>query len=76
MFISISFKIHIQSDFFSSILIEFMFCRTHLKTQESERLKLLSLKDAYEKKEIEWNKESSELHGQLIELTESNVSVH
>ncbi|XP_055296946.1 rab GTPase-binding effector protein 1 isoform X2 [Sitodiplosis mosellana] len=45
---------------------------THLKAQESERLKLLNLKDLYEKKEIEWNKQSSELRGQLIELNESN----
>lgn len=34
----------------------------------------MNLKDSYEKKEIEWNKQSSELRGQLIELSESNVS--
>lgn len=70
-----SFKNLFKVIFFLSILIELILHRTHLKAQESERLKLLSLKDAYEKKEIEWNKESSDLHGQLIELTESNVSI-
>lgn len=45
-----------------------------MKAQDSERVKLLNLKDSYEKKEIEWNKQSSELRGQLIELSESNVS--
>lgn len=44
-----------------------------MKTQESERIKLLNLKDMYEKKEIEWNKLSSELRVQAIELGESNV---
>lgn len=52
----------------------FKLCSTHLKAQDSERIKLLNLKDSYEKKEIEWNKQSSELRGQLIELSESNVS--
>lgn len=47
--------------------------RTHLKAQETERVKLLALKDSYEKKESEWNKESSQLRGQVIELTESIV---
>ncbi|XP_031625433.1 rab GTPase-binding effector protein 1 isoform X2 [Contarinia nasturtii] len=44
---------------------------THLKAQESERLKLLDLKDKSEKRENEWNKESSDLHGQLIELNQT-----
>lgn len=44
-----------------------------MKAQESERLKLLASKDAYEKKEIDWNKQSSELRVQVIELGESNV---
>lgn len=52
----------------------YIICRTHCKVQESERVKLLNLKDMYEKKESDWNKESSELHGQLIELRESNVN--
>lgn len=34
------------------------------------------LKDMYEKKEVEWNKSSSELRVQNIELGESNVSVY
>lgn len=47
----------------------------HLKGQEADRLKLLSWKDEYEKKEIDWNKQSSELRGQVIELSEANVSL-
>lgn len=50
------------------------FCRIHLKAQESERIKLINLKDLYENKEIEWNKQSSEMRVQLIELRESSVS--
>lgn len=50
-----------------------LFDRNLLKTQESERNKLLNLKDMYEKKEVEWNKLSSELRVQSIELGESNV---
>lgn len=47
----------------------------HLKAQEADRLKLLSWKDEYEKKEIDWNKQSSELRVQVIELSEANVSL-
>lgn len=47
--------------------------RAHVKAQETDRLELLSLKDSYEKKEIEWNKESSELRVQEIELREASV---
>lgn len=47
--------------------------RNLLKTQESERNKLLNLRDMYEKKEVEWNKLSSELRVQSIELGEANV---
>lgn len=50
------------------------FFRTHLKAQEIERQKLISIKDAYEKKEIDSNKQSSELRVQVIELREANVS--
>lgn len=48
--------------------------RTNLKAQATERVKLLNWKETFEKKEIDWNKQSSELRGQLIELSESNVS--
>lgn len=51
-----------------------IFFRTHLKAQEIERQKLISIKDAYEKKEIDFNKQSSELRVQVIELREANVS--
>lgn len=54
--------------------ITFNFFRTHLKAQEIERQKLISIKDAYEKKEIDFNKQSSELRVQVIELREANVS--
>lgn len=51
-----------------------MFHRTRLKVQESERLKLLNKKIEYEVKETTWDKEKKDLCGQIIELTESNVS--
>lgn len=47
-----------------------------MKAQEIERQKLINIKDAYENKEIDFNKQSSELRVQVIELQESNVSVH
>lgn len=52
-----------------------IFYRTHLKTIDADRNKLLALKDAFEKKEIDFNKQSSELRVQVIELRESNVIV-
>lgn len=45
-----------------------------MKAQEIERQKLINIKDAYEKKEIDFNKQSSELRVQVIELREANVS--
>lgn len=50
------------------------FCRTQLKAEQSERSKLMSLKDDFEKKENDWNKERSDIRGQIIALTEANVS--
>lgn len=47
--------------------------RTQLKAEQSERLKLMNLKDDFEKKENDWNKERSEIRGQIIALTEANV---
>lgn len=47
--------------------------RTQLKAEQSERLKLMNLKDDFEKKENDWNKERSEIRGQAIALNESNV---
>lgn len=38
-------------------------------------MKLLSIKEAYEVKEVEYNKLSSELRVQVIELREANVSI-
>lgn len=55
-------------------MILFGVFRTHVKAQEIERQKLISTKDAYEKKEIDFNKQSSELRVQVIELRETNVS--
>lgn len=52
----------------------FLFHRTRLKVQESERLKLLNKKIEYEVKETTWDKEKKDLCGQIIELTETNVS--
>lgn len=52
----------------------FFLCRTQLKTEQSERLKLMNLKDEFEKKENDWNKERSDIRGQIIALTEANVS--
>lgn len=52
--------------------MEYIF-RTQLKAEQSERLKLVNLKDDFEKKESDWNKERSEIRGQAIALTESNV---
>lgn len=67
----VPFQPFVYEDISNAIYFHF---RTHLKAQESERLRLLNLKDIYEKKENEWNKQSSELNGQLIELRESYVS--
>lgn len=47
--------------------------RTQLKAEQSERIKLMNLKDDFEKKENDWNKERSEIRGQIIALTEANV---
>lgn len=48
--------------------------RTQLKAEQSERLKLMNLKDDFEKKENDWNKERSEIRGQIIALNEANVN--
>lgn len=34
----------------------------------------MNLKDDFEKKENDWNKERSDIRGQIIALTEANVS--
>lgn len=55
------------------MIFSFDFCRTQLKAEQSERLKLMSLKDDFDKKENDWNKERSDIRGQIITLTEANV---
>lgn len=55
------------------IFFYFFLCRTQLKAEQSERLKLMNLKDDFEKKENDWNKERSDIRGQIITLTEANV---
>lgn len=49
--------------------------RTRLKSTDIDRTRLITLKDSYEKKEIELNKLSSELRVQVIELRETNVCI-
>lgn len=62
-------------EFYGSTIDGFLFFRTQLKAEQSERLKLMSLKDDFEKKENDWNKERSDIRGQIIALTESNVKI-
>lgn len=47
--------------------------RDHIRAQDAQRDKLESLKGTFDQKEIEFNKQSSELRVQVIELQESNV---
>lgn len=53
-----------------------MIHRTQLKTEQNDRFKLMNLKDDFEKKENDWNKERSEIRGQAIVLTETNVKFY
>lgn len=57
-----------------NLVLSFHSNRSHVKAQENERLRLMSIKDAFEKKENETNKLLSELRVQVIELREANVS--
>lgn len=61
---------------FSDVFVIICIFRDHIRTQETQRDKLLSLKETFEQKEIEFNKQSSELRVQVIELQESNVRIY